>query len=91
MKFLVYDFLPEINSLKFHNNDVSSTWTKHFEQKKQPPPSPTLRFSSKKVLLKYSVNGIHRHCIFLCSYPVKSTKIPEDLEDINVEENKHES
>ena len=40
---------------------------------------------------KYAVNCIHSHHIFRCCYSVMDTKILEDLENINVKENKHES
>ena len=50
-----------------------------------------MRYFSKKVFCKYAVNFIRRHHIFRFSYSVNYTKIPEDSQNINIEENKHES
>ena len=50
-----------------------------------------LRYFSKNLFCKYAVNCIHSHHIFRGCYSVMDTKILEDLENINVKENKHES
>ena len=79
--------LPEMNSFKFHNNDVPSTWTKDQRQQKQP----TEVFLNKGVLQIRSKLCTQGSYILLQLHSVKYAKITEDLENINVEENKHES
>ena len=56
----------------------------------------SIRRSPPKVFFKKFVLQIRRklhnsHHIFRCCYSVMDTKILEDLENINVKENKHES
>ena len=74
--------------LKFHNNDVSITWTKDLEHKKQsPPPHPELFFKKGVMQIRRKMYTSYVSLWLFSKY----TKIPEDLENFIVEENKHES
>ena len=72
--------------MKFHNNDVSSIWTKEWCIRSSP-----LEVFFKKGVLQIRRKFYTQASYIRFSYSVNYTKIPEDSQNINIEENKHES
>ena len=72
--------------MKFHNNDMSSIWTKEWCIRSSP-----LEVFFKKGVLQIRRKFYTQASYIRFSYSVNYTKIPEVSQNINIEENKHES